>query len=487
MAGEFAVGFRSLSTELTDVPLPVEGTLPAWLEGRLLRNGPAQFEIAGKRCNHWFDGLAMLHRFQIGDGKVVYRNRFLKSKQYEAATERQTFAYDQFGTNPQRGWVGTLLTTLDYALSYGNNNVVNFGVFGGAFVAISETPLAVEFNPDTLETVGPLDLGWNLLVMTDLAHPLYDDTRQQVVGVGTFILPGLSRYKVWTLPFGSRKRTILAEIPVDDPAFIHSFGLSENYVIVIEPPLVCSPSHLVVSQITGIPFIANFRWSPDRLTRWHVVDRNTGEICGRFTSPPFFFFHTIQATEDLGTGTLQVDVIGYNDATVVEATYLSSLLGPNGGVISHATARRYTVPIRGEGGLPDPRILSDAHIEMPWTSAPGAHAPYRWLWGLSYDKPGDFQNQIIKIDTHDERRAKNTKRWQVRGCYPSEPIFVPRPGATDDDDGVLLSVVVDGRNQTSFLLVLDAATLEEVARALVPHVIPFGLHGAWNSHFSPQG
>jgi beta,beta-carotene 9',10'-dioxygenase len=42
---------------------------------------------------------------------------------------------------------------------------------------------------------------------------------------------------------------------------------------------------------------------------------------------------------------------------------------------------------------------------------------------------------------------------------------------------VLLSVVFDGRTGTSFLLVLDAGTLAELARAEVPHHIPFGFHG----------
>ena len=56
-------------------------------------------------------------------------------------------------------------------------------------------------------------------------------------------------------------------------------------------------------------------------------------------------------------------------------------------------------------------------------------------------------------------------------------MFVAAPDAEDEDEGVLLSVVFDGRNGNSFLLVLDAASLEEVARAEVPHHIPFGFHG----------
>jgi carotenoid cleavage dioxygenase-like enzyme len=67
--------------------------------------------------------------------------------------------------------------------------------------------------------------------------------------------------------------------------------------------------------------------------------------------------------------------------------------------------------------------------------------------------------------------------WQERGSLPGVPIFARRPGSTREDDGVLLSVVLDAGRRTSFLLVLDARDMSELARASVPHHIPFGFHG----------
>jgi carotenoid cleavage dioxygenase-like enzyme len=54
---------------------------------------------------------------------------------------------------------------------------------------------------------------------------------------------------------------------------------------------------------------------------------------------------------------------------------------------------------------------------------------------------------------------------------------VRSPGARREDDGVALSVVLDARRRTSFLLVLDARTFTERARAEVPQHVPFGFHG----------
>jgi carotenoid cleavage dioxygenase-like enzyme len=67
------------------------------------------------------------------------------------------------------------------------------------------------------------------------------------------------------------------------------------------------------------------------------------------------------------------------------------------------------------------------------------------------------------------------------GCYPGEPVFVPRPNGADRLEGVIVSVVLDGQRGCSFLLVLDTQSFEEVGRAFAPHVIPFGFDGEFKS------
>lgn len=34
-------------------------------------------------------------------------------------------------------------------------------------------------------------------------------------------------------------------------------------------------------------------------------------------------------------------------------------------------------------------------------------------------------------------QTKETREWWEEECYPSEPLFVPTPGATDEDDGTI--------------------------------------------------
>jgi beta,beta-carotene 9',10'-dioxygenase len=61
---------------------------------------------------------------------------------------------------------------------------------------------------------------------------------------------------------------------------------------------------------------------------------------------------------------------------------------------------------------------------------------------------------------------------------------VATPGAADEDDGVILSVVLDANKAASFLLILDASTFRELARAEVSHHIPFGFHGNYFAEIS---
>jgi carotenoid cleavage dioxygenase-like enzyme len=102
-----------------------------------------------------------------------------------------------------------------------------------------------------------------------------------------------------------------------------------------------------------------------------------------------------------------------------------------------------------------------------------AGRPYRIVWGAGRTPGSDFLDSIVRIDI----ASRAARTWSTYGCYPGEPVFVAEPGAAEEGEGVLLSVVLDARRGTSFLLVLDAHSLAEIARAECPHHIPFSFHG----------
>ncbi len=102
---------------------------------------------------------------------------------------------------------------------------------------------------------------------------------------------------------------------------------------------------------------------------------------------------------------------------------------------------------------------------------------YRFAYGIGKrgGRSEDFADQLVKIDVKDG----TAKTWLEADCYPGEPVFVAGPQARGEADGVILSVALNAKAGTSFLLVLDAASFTEIARAEVPHPIPFGFHGQY--------
>src|SRR4051812_30622157 len=96
------LGYRSLEGEHANVGLSVQGALPPWLEGTLVRNGPALFEDSQRSFAHWFDGQAMLHRFTVVGGSITYGNRFLRTRALKAIREDGELAFSEFATDPCR-------------------------------------------------------------------------------------------------------------------------------------------------------------------------------------------------------------------------------------------------------------------------------------------------------------------------------------------------------------------------------------------------
>ena len=74
------------------------GEIPDWLEGTLIRNGSGVYRFGKKTVNHLFDGMAVIHRFEISKGRVTYQNRILKSNTYLRSKAADRLMVSQFGT-----------------------------------------------------------------------------------------------------------------------------------------------------------------------------------------------------------------------------------------------------------------------------------------------------------------------------------------------------------------------------------------------------
>src|SRR3984885_6752375 len=172
-----------------DYDLEVVGEFPSGLNGAFYRNGPnPQFEPPGHY--HWFTGDGMIHFFFVADGKVSYRNRYVRTPKWELEHAAGKSMFGTFG-NP--------LTT-DPSVVGKESGVANTNVVwhGGKLLALEEGHQPFELDPLTLESRGYVPLAGKAGRFT--AHPKMDPQTGEMVffgyGIGAMPLSAGMAYGV---------------------------------------------------------------------------------------------------------------------------------------------------------------------------------------------------------------------------------------------------------------------------------------------------
>lgn len=345
------------------------------------------------------------------------------------------------------------------------------------------------------------------------------------------IKPGpVATYKVFRVSAATNRTEIMAEIRRPDlpMAYIHSFFLSEHFLVLRVPS-----SHIKAYGL-GLVWEKNILdaivpFDEKNKCRWFVVDRVHGRgVVAEFETDAGFFFHTVncfEETVDSENGTHKVniicDVVEYPTMDIIHALYYDVLMNRGGKAktawgdrkkagnsLPRLVRRKFAVVLPSTSThekssavssnwsfnpfswfstllqpssqlqRPTPETVFTIHAphigELP-TINPVYHTHnYRYVYSLAMSGRSTLVDSILKTDTVDRR----VLQWNnPHGHTPGEAIFVARPGATKEDDGVLLSVVLDGIGSKSYLLCLDAQTMREVGKAEMDFAVSLGFHG----------
>jgi torulene dioxygenase len=367
---------------------------------------------------------------------------------------------------------------------------------------------AIQFlDPETLEPIGvasqatlhPLLKGPSSAThsSTDLNGDVYNYNLDFVKGQGV--------YRVFHVSASTGETFILATI-TDEPSYIHSMLLTENYAILSVWNALYAYGGASVLWTKNI-VDALVEYDPDRPCKWYVIDKKPMEGGGRglvatFESEPFFCFHTINAYEELDDDAkvnIIADVVAYEDLDILKRLYIDNLLSDSPTAATFSNLRNCLPQIRRftlsdvEAQVRDvftnfnneerevweatSEILAtkDLTPELPTINPRMSLKKHRFVYGVLHTGKSTLFDSIVKYDV----RSQTAETWSKHGHTPGEPIFVADPASVEDDEdsGVLLSVVLDGVAGKSYLLVLDAKTLQEVGKAHVDGVIGFGFHG----------
>ncbi|MXR41047.1 beta-carotene 15,15'-monooxygenase [Halobaculum sp. WSA2] len=492
-------GFHSLHEETAET-LPVEGSLPDWLAGSLIRNGPGAFSFPdGSAVDHWFDGLAMLYRFTFDPGNraggvadgdaggsgagpgrvdgdaVHYRNRFLRTDAYEAARAGEFDGGFATGETTLRSRLLTFLRE-----PYDNTNIVAERV-GDDYLALTESPRRVRFDPNTLDVLGHDEYGGDAPTgQLACAHLKRDPATGTLLNVET-AFGRTSRYHVHALtPDGERRH--VGSVETEKPAYLHSFALTPWYVVIAEFPLRLDPLRLFKPGRQA-PFIEQFEWEPERGTRVIVLERTTGEVVADPVTDAVFGFHHVNAFERDGGREVVFDLETVPDATTIDSLYLDRLRGGSFGALG-AQVDRFVVDLADATGTGRYRVddasvtretLYDGGTALPTVSPARWCRRHRYVYAMRTDRPvNEWARGILKLDTETGEATEFDD-----GGYFGEPIFVPNPDGDREDDGVVLAVTLEAGADASSLVVLDGESFTERAKVRLPHAVPFDFHGRY--------
>jgi len=107
-----------------------------------------------------------------------------------------------------------------------------------------------------------------------------------------------------------------------------------------------------------------------------------------------------------------------------------------------------------------PDHISLHGIELPRINYQYNGKYYRYVYGIHATEGNPEPLQMIKIDAE----TRKVQFWERQGYAVSEPVFIARPQATEEDDGYILFSALDRFNSKRVMLVLlDASTFKEVA------------------------
>lgn len=465
----------AITQEFDQYPLSIEGTVPDWLKGTFVRNGPVGVQIQDQQLAHWFDGPAMLHAFAFQNSKALYSNKFLRTSVYDSIFIKGDLNYGGFASSPKFPLWDKMKNLLSFnAKPKLQNANVNVAEIANQYVALTETPLPVIFDIQHLNTLGALMYEDTLPKSSifESAHMLED--RQSGEKINYLVEYGKdSHYVVYKYGTEKPERVVIGRIPVKKPSYMHSFALTQNYIILVEFPFTVNPIDLAIMRK---PFIKNFNWHPEEGTHFLIIDRKTGALVKNLKyDTPFFAFHHVNAYEE-GDNVI-LDIVTYPNASIISdvAHYeevdeplnlnlenksdLSQLLRFS---ISMVQDKIESATLLGEK-VEFPRI-NDNYI---------AHL-HRYVYAVNPSPVFQAQDlrPLYKIDTQTHEKIL----WQMPGVQPGEPVFIAKPGATEEDDGVVVTIVLDANQQKAFLLMLDGKSFREIARIYTPEAIPVGLH-----------
>ncbi|KAI7849759.1 carotenoid oxygenase [Circinella umbellata] len=494
---------------------------------------------------HAFDGLSFVHRFEISTEKqsIRYNSRYIAEGAERLLVENPEKNQIFFGhvpkVSPWRAFTN-LLERLDKMAfrprreSFESPSDRNVGVTvtpnypmpqgftstdGHVLVTKTDANALQQVHSETLEPTRIFDYtSYDERFQGPLsaAHHQHDPFTEETFNFTT-TLGRTPTMTVFSLDKTNKNPKVLGKITERKlpngttepftPTYIHGFWSTKNYVIVPESPLYYGNNGL--DMVLQGNLAAALKWDAVRPAYLHVVSRDP--TIGHVVSlpvDPFFTFHSGNAWDTLdknGNPVIEMDCCAFPNGDFlyqlhrfghVDRNDKKDLAGGkikpfemNGinytpGHLQFGDLNRYKLTWNKEEktGEASYRTITK-NVEFPRFHPDYTYRSHKYLWGCQVQKASadDCERfSLVKIDLE----TGKTLTLDQKSHMFTEPVFVPRPGAEKEDDGVLLvfTNVLDPKNPEKdrcVFSVVDGQTMEEIARSDIGEFPATTFHGSY--------
>mmetsp|Transcript_56140 Transcript_56140/g.114791 ORF Transcript_56140/g.114791 Transcript_56140/m.114791 type:complete len:520 (-) Transcript_56140:238-1797(-) len=480
------------STEnVEETCVPLHKSL-SWLNGSYLLPSVAQFEIGEQSFAGSLDGYGKWHRFEFSDQGMCFQCRMLESGYYNNSVAENKIVPEMLfmDTIPSNNY-----SSIQKALGPNDNTLVNSLEIGGIYRTLTDFIFFLELNPYDLSVT-------KKFVYEDLAvkgyplgsaHPVKRQSEECYVNV-----------EPWQARRGDTSGLYLYQTCADDPdvrtqlnlyesefmPYLHSWGLTANYAVIPHQSCFADLKQMLKDDTD---LIHAFKEVQDDKTKIMLVPLDGSEPIAFEVDAPLYYTHVVNAFEFEGGVTFDVtayDICPFNGGPVASLEYMRTPEQRNGHDYD-STVKRYVLWLSGDRkGEYDVTVLSAAKTSTDFTrinQAQVAEKPYCHYYAAEFFHgdpelygsmavvkqslcaPGDAASHTVTVQP--------PVYWQKENFFPGEPTFIPRPGAVDEDDGVLLFSAVEGESFRAFLEIVDAKTMATIQEFELPTPLTFTVHG----------
>lgn len=202
------------------------------------------------------------------------------------------------------------------------------------------------------------------------------------------------------------------------PGYMHTFGLTEHYFVIVEQPLSVSLTEYIKAQLHGQNLSACLKWFEDKPTLFHLIDRISGKLVKSYESEAFFYLHIINCFEL--DGHVVVDICSYRNPEMINCMYLDAIANmqtnPNYATLFRGRPLRFVLPL---GTLPETKAgkrglaksFSLAGLSSPQVSRTMKHSASQYA-DITYMATNGKQETATSDDS--------PRRDSKRGRYDEE-------------------------------------------------------------------